>query len=156
GDNIKIEIGYTKKDFLITIDFIDSNDKDFNLYKTISSDEFYVFRKILMSNQNTVVDFGNIYGSGNFESNKYLHCGIDNQEIEYNYKIGYWKFWDLKRNFIAEGEFKIDSMFINGGGCNYIIKTSKVIKDKWKFYDKNSKTIKGDIEQIFKIENAYK
>ncbi|MFC6860389.1 hypothetical protein [Zunongwangia atlantica] len=150
GENLKILINPNR----IDIDYKNANNERIKLSKEISTDEFLNFNYLSQTGME-IFDFGNIYGKGNFRKAKYIECGIFRQEIDYKYKVGKWKFWDLKRNLIAEGEFEIDSaLAIGRGGCDYMVKMSKVKGDKWIFYDENGKEIKGTIEQIYNIENA--
>ena len=150
GENLKILINPDR----IDIDYKNVNNERIKLSKAISNDEFLNFNYLSQTGIE-IFDFGNIYGKGNFLKAKYIECGIVRQEIDYKYKIGKWKFWDLKRNLIAEGEFEIDSaLAIGRGGCDFMIKMSKIKDDKWKFFDENGKEIKGTIEQIYNIENA--
>ena len=150
GENLKILINVNS----IDIEYINEDNKHIKLSKEISTDEFLDFNYLSHSDQG-IIDFGNIYGTGNFKIAKYIECGIVPQEIEYNYKVGKWKFWDLKRNLIAEGEFETDSTLAMGrGGCDFMVKISKVKNGKWKFYNGNGEETKGTIEQIYNIENA--
>ena len=65
-----------------------------------------------------------MYGKGEFEDATYSFCGLMLTEENYQYKIGKWKFWNLKRELIAEGEFTIDRSLVKGqGGCDYYLKT---------------------------------
>ena len=60
-----------------------------------------------------------------------------------------------KRDLIAEGEFTVDSLLVKGqGGCDYYIKSSKIIKEKWRFYNSEQKIIEPHFEDIFILENA--
>ena len=150
GENLKILINVNS----IDIEYINENNKHIKLSKEISIDEFLDFNYLSHSDHG-IIDFGNIYGIGNLKTAKYIECGIVPQEIEYKYKVGKWKFWDLKRNLIAEGEFEIDSALAMGrGGCDFMVKMSRVGSGKWKFYNENGEETKGTIEQIYNIENA--
>ncbi len=150
GKDLKILIDVRK----IKIEYRDYDNTIKKLSKDISSDEFLKFRFLIQSN-NWITDYGNIYGSGKFKTDKYTFCGLVPHEEEYRYKVGNWKFWNIDRELIAEGEFEIDSALALGrGGCEYMVKVSKVKNGKWKFFDENEKETKGTIEQIFKIENA--
>mgnify|MGYP006200282403 FL=1 len=104
-----------------------------------------------------IYDLGNVYGSGEFETGKYDKCGLTQHIVEYEYKVGKWKFWNLERNLIAEGEFVTDSsMVIGQSDCDYYKKTSKILLENWKFYDSNKKIVKPEIEVLFNLENANK
>lgn len=100
-----------------------------------------------------VYDFGNIYGKGKLKTASYIFCGISGVERKYEYKVGKWTFWNLDREFIGEGNFKINKRTVtNYGGCPYVVYESK-ISDDWYFINKEDKT---DINLIYNIENARK
>lgn len=148
--NLKILIGVD----LIYVEYYDSEGKNIKLFKTITSAEFSYF-KFLNHNNQWIYDLRKVYGKGVFKDATYLSCGIELKEENYQYKIGKWKFWNLKRELIAEGEFTIDSTLVKGqGGCDYYIKTSKIKKEKWKFYNSQQEKVIPNFEDIFILENA--
>ncbi|WP_369992788.1 hypothetical protein [Winogradskyella sp.] len=150
SNNLKILIDLRK----IQLEYIDSSNSIVKFTRDISVDEFLDFRYLIEDNE-WITDEETLFGEGKFDSGKYTFCGLVPEEVNYKYKVGYWKFWNQNRQLIAEGEFKIDSALALGrGGCSYMMKMSKVIPGKWKFYDSNGENMNTTIEQIFRIENA--
>ncbi|MDH7913219.1 hypothetical protein [Winogradskyella sp. SYSU M77433] len=150
GEDLRIQINVDS----IYIEYLNQKQEHIKLSKKISIDEFLDFN-YLSHSDNRILDLGNLYGIGYIKKDKYTECGIVPQEIEYHYKVGKWKFWNLERNLIAEGEFEIDSALAKGrGGCDFMVKMSKVKNRKWKFFNGNGEETKGTIEQIYNIENA--
>ncbi|MFD2892616.1 hypothetical protein ACFS5J_11405 [Flavobacterium chuncheonense] len=150
--NFKILINYE----LIYIEYYNLENKNIKLFKNISLEEYKYF-KFLNENNKWIDDLGNVYGLGNFKASNYSLCGLMLHNIEYKYKVGKWKFWNLKRELIAEGEFVTDSSIVRGrGGCDYYIKTSKIMNDKWNFYDSDGKLKNPHFEEIYILENATK
>ena len=141
---------------LIYIEHYNQKNEIIKLYKNISIEEYLNFRFLTEDNK-WIYDLGNVYGSGEFETGKYDKCGLTQHIVEYEYKVGKWKFWNLERNLIAEGEFVTDSsMVIGQSDCDYYKKTSKILLENWKFYDSNKKIVKPEIEVLFNLENANK
>ncbi|MBO6880999.1 hypothetical protein [Winogradskyella sp.] len=149
GNNLKISIDLRK----IQLEYVDSSNSINRLSRDINAEEFLDFRYLIKSN-NWISDSSKIHGEGEFTSDRYTFCGIVSKEIDYKYKTGNWKFWNHNKKLIAEGKFETDSALALGrGGCDYMMKISKVIPDKWNFYDSNGKQINSTIEQIYKLEN---
>ena len=141
---------------LIFIEYYNSKNEIIKLYKNISVEEYFSFRFLTEDNK-WIYDLGKVYGSGEFKTGKYESCGFISHIVEYEYKVGKWKFWNLERKLIAEGEFVTDSSVVIGqSGCNYYIKTSKMRKENWKFYNSENKNIEPKIEELFILENANK
>lgn len=150
SDDLKVSIDLRK----VQLEYIDSSNSIVKLKRDISVDEFRDFRYLIKSNDWSS-DKDMLYGEGEYNIGNYTFCGLVPEEINYKYKVGKWKFWNLNKQLIAEGEFEIDSALALGrGGCNYMMKISKVIPKNWKFYDNNGNQINSNIEQIFRIENA--
>ncbi len=139
---------------IIYIEYYDYRNNNIKLYKNITTNELSQFF-FLSRNNNWIYDLGKVYGEGNFHNGKYTFCGLTAKEENYKYKVGKWKFWNLNRELIAEGEFVTDSSIVKGqGGCDYYIRTSKIKKEKWKFYDSEHKLINPSFEDIYTLENA--
>ncbi|MES2862705.1 MAG: hypothetical protein V4666_01165 [Bacteroidota bacterium] len=141
---------------LIYIEYYDSKNEIIKLYKKISVEEYLSFRYLTQDNK-WIYDFGNVYGFGEFETGKYEKGGLIQHVVEYDYKVGKWKFWNLNRVLIAEGEFVTDSSLVmSQGDCDYYKKTSKIRKENWKFYNSKRQIIEPKIEVLFNLENANK
>lgn len=122
-------------------------DKFKNKYK---SQEWLNF-KFLTNSNNWIYDFGNIYGKGKLKESSYTFCGLSPVYKEYEYKVGEWKFWNLKRKLIAEGSFRTENSLVdNNGGCEYNVITSK-IDDDWSFYIDNNV---DQVSLIYDIEHS--
>lgn len=141
---------------LVYIEYYDSKNEIIKLYKKISVEEYFSFRYLTQDN-NWIYDFGNVYGFGEFETGKYEKGGLIQHVVEYDYKVGKWKFWNLNRDLIAEGEFVTDSSKVIGqSDCDYYKKTSKIRKENWRFYNSKRQIIEPKIEVLFNLENAEK
>lgn len=139
---------------LIYVEYYNSIGENIKLFKTITLEEFKYFNFLNQDNE-WIYDLGKVYGKGEFEDATYSFCGLMLTEENYQYKIGKWKFWNLKRELIAEGEFTIDSSLVKGqGGCDYYLKTSKIKKENWKFYNSEQEIVHPNFEDIFILENA--
>jgi hypothetical protein len=150
NENLKILISVD----LIYIEYYNSNGENIKFFKNISPEEFLSFN-FLTNDNKWIYELGKVYGFGTFKKDKYSFCGSIPREKDYQYKIGKWKFWNQKRDLIAEGEFTIDSSLVKGqGGCDYYIKTSKIRKENWIFYNSEQKIIEPHFEDIFILENA--
>ena len=140
----------------IYIEYYDSDNQLLRLHKDISPDEYLSFRYLTEDNK-WIYDFGKVYGIGEFEKAKFNKGGLTPTIVDYEYKVGKWKFWNINRELIAEGEFETDSSYVIGqSDIDYYIKTSKIKKDKWKFYDSDRQLIEPKIEDFFILENATK
>ncbi|WP_299679994.1 hypothetical protein [uncultured Tenacibaculum sp.] len=117
----------------------------------IADDEYDVLTDI--DRFDWIYDFGNIYGQGKFEQASFTFCGVVPTNYNYEYKVGKWKFWNLNREFLGEGTFKVNKVAITeNGGCDYEVYKSKMNHD-WHFVnDKN----KDNLNLIYNIENAKK
>lgn len=141
---------------LIYIEYYNSKKEIIKLYKNISVEEYLNFRFLTEDNK-WIYDLGKVYGSGEFENGKYDKCGLTQHIVEYEYKIGKWKFWNLDRELIAEGKFITDSSLVIGqSDCDYYIKTAKIRNENWKFYNSERQIIEPKIEKLFILENANK
>ncbi|WP_445714888.1 hypothetical protein [Flavobacterium sp.] len=148
--NLKILISLD----LIYVEYKNFEGKNIKLFKTITPEEYSYFH-FLSQNNEWIYDLGKVYGKGKFKNASYNFCGLMLTKENYQYKIGKWKFWNLKRELIAEGEFTIDSSLVKGqGGCDFYIKTSKIKKENWKFYNSNHELIEPNFEDIFILENT--
>ena len=140
----------------IYIEYYDSNNKLLRLHKDISPDEYLSFN-YLTENNKWIYDLGKIYGLGEFKSETFEKGGLTQTIVDYEYKVGKWKFWNINRELIAEGEFETDSSYVIGqSDSDYYIKTSKIKRNKWKFYDSERQLIEPKIEDLFILENATK
>lgn len=140
----------------IYVEYYDSYNKLLRLHKDISPDEYLSFN-YLTENNKWIYDLGKIYGLGQFKSETFEKGGLTQTIVDYEYKVGKWKFWNINRELIAEGEFETDSSYVIGqSDSDYYIKTSKIKKDKWKFYDSERQLIEPKIEDLFILENATK
>lgn len=137
----------------VDIEYQNSNNEIIKLSKEVNSYKEFDY---LWSSNNWIIDYGKVYGSGKLEKDTYLHCGIKPTETNYFYKTGKWKFWDLNRKLIAEGEFEIDSLktSVKGVGCENSIKVSRINKNKWNFFDGKGKKIEPSINLIYELENT--
>ena len=92
---------------------------------------------------------------GQYEYGKYTFCGIVPIETKYTYKIGNWKFWNLKGQLIAEGPYDPQKMKIEQeGGCSYELTKGILNETEWKFWDDFGKQIELKQELITKIETC--
>lgn len=140
----------------IYIEYYDSNNKLLRLHKDISPDEYLSFN-YLTENNKWIYDLGKIYGLGEFKSETFEKGGLTQTIVDYEYKVGKWKFWNINRELIAEGEFETDSSHVIGqSDSDYYIKTLKIKRNKWKFYDSERQLIEPKIEDLFILENATK
>lgn len=99
-----------------------------------------------------IYDLGKMYGKGEFKQSNYTFCGFVGTEKQYEYKTGHWKFWNFKKELVAEGKFINKEKTIHGhGGCPYSIITSK-IDNNWILYSTNEKIDK--VSLVSNIENA--
>lgn len=139
---------------LIYVEYYNSKGENIKLFKKITLAEFTYFNFLNQDNE-WIYDLGKVYGKGEFEDATYSFCSLMLREENYQYKIGKWKFWNLKRELIAEGVFTIDSSLVKGqGGCDYYLKNSKIQKENWKFYNSEQETVDPNFEDIFILENA--
>jgi len=95
------------------------------------------------------------YAAGKFQYSYYSFCSIAPKTINYDYKTGLWKFWNLSGQLIAEGEFDNPEIEINDhGGCAYNVIQNKIIKNNWKFWDKNGLQIAASEQLIKDLEKC--
>lgn len=140
----------------IYIEYYDSNNQLLRFNKEISPDEYLSF-SYLTEDNNWIYDLGKVYGIGEFEKAKFVKGGLMQTIVDYEYKVGKWKFWNINRELIAEGKFITDSsMVIGQSDSDYYIKTSKIKRNKWKFYNSERQLIEPKIEDLFILENATK
>lgn len=138
----------------IYIEYYNSNNQLLKLHKDISPDEYLSFNYLTEDNK-WIYDLGKIYGVGEFKSDKFEKGGLMQTIVDYEYKVGKWKFWNINRELIAEGEFEADSSYVIGqSDSDYFIKTSKINKNKWKFYNPERQLIEPKFEDLFILENA--
>ncbi len=149
GKRIKIVINPIK----IGIQYLNSKNEIINLVKKVHYKEISFFRD-LFSKCEKIRDYGDLYASGKLKMDKYTFCGLAPVRVKYWHKIGKWRFWDKKRNLIAEGIFstQTDSV-LDHGGCSFPIKSSKIEPINWKFHNSDGKIIPPTIDQIFRLEN---
>lgn len=149
GKHIKIVINPIK----IGIQYLNSKNEIINLVKKVHHEERFFFGNLFSKCEKTTL-FDNLYATGKFKMDEYTFCGIAPVRVKYWHKIGKWKFWNKKRNLIAEGIFstQIDSV-LDQGGCSFPFKSSKIEPINWKFYDNEGKIIPPSIDQIFRLEN---
>ena len=90
------------------------------------------------------------YAAGEFGYGYYSFCSTVPVPVNYDYKSGLWKFWNLSGQLIAEGEFDNPEFEVNDhGGCPYKVIQNNIIVDQWKFWDKNGK-LTNPTEQLIK------
>ncbi|MDF1698759.1 MAG: hypothetical protein P1U56_23095 [Saprospiraceae bacterium] len=76
------------------------------------------------------------YVQGEFKQGVHTFCGIIPIEIEYSYKVGYWKYWSLNGTLVAQGKYKLEKSIIDDrGGCSYEVMVGTIVKDQWLFRD---------------------
>ena len=96
---------------------------------------------------------GEFYVRGEMKYNQYTFCAITPQVVEYHYKSGEWKYWNDKKELIAEGAYKIIEEHIETnceGGTN--IKRGEMEIDKWNFYNAKGNKIKPSKEFLKKLK----
>jgi len=95
------------------------------------------------------------YAVGEYQYSHYYFCSFVPQTINYDYKAGLWKFWNLSGQLIAEGEFDNSEIEINDrGGCPYTIIQHKIISTDWKFWDQNGLPIEASEQLINDLESC--
>lgn len=152
SENIIIYINQNQ----IDVEYENSKKEVVKLSKEFNSYDAFLEFQYLWDDGNWIIDFGEIYGIGYLKVDKYLRCGLKSDEINYFYKVGEWRFWNLDKQLIAKGEFEIDSIktSVIGVNCENTIKLSKINDTKWDFYDKKGNKIEPTIELKHTIESA--
>ena len=59
---------------------------------------------------------GDFYAAGQFEQGSYTFCSTTPSEVQYFYKKGAWKYWNLKGELIASGTFNPEKQKIEDQG----------------------------------------
>lgn len=94
---------------------------------------------------------------GQFKNDSYIFCGITQNEIQYSYNYGNWKFWDLKGKLVAEGNYTLKKRVVGSeGGCSFEIIEGKIIREDWQFWDNQGNRIPGNNKIIEQLESCTK
>lgn len=118
--------------------------------------EFPILAEILTNKNYMLIYLTEGYGVGEFKTDNYTFCSFMPKEIEYEYKIGDWKFWNREKELIAEGIFEIIIDTIYAGGCDANIKKGKINIPNWKFYDSDGNEVKAKKNTISILEKSKK
>lgn len=95
------------------------------------------------------------YALGQIEYDTYTFCSIVPVEVEYHYKKGFWKFWDLNGQLVAEGTFNVEKGRVEDhGGCPYEYLTGKIKTANWRFWDENSVETEPEVELIKNLQSC--
>lgn len=100
--------------------------------------------------------FYTLKATGESKSGSYTFCGFVPTEVNYNYRIGNWKFTTNDTIKIAEGEYdvviKVDD---SSGGCEFKYFDNTVDLKKWRFWDKSGQPIEPTKRLINLIESRH-
>ncbi len=95
------------------------------------------------------------YATGEFGYGYYSFCSTVPVPVNYSYKSGPWKFWNLSGQLIAAGEFDNPEFEVDDhGGCSYKVIQNKIISTQWKFWDKNGNPINPNKNLIKTLESC--
>jgi hypothetical protein len=99
--------------------------------------------------------YGDFYAAGQIEQGSYTFCSYAPKEVQYSYKNGAWKYWNLNGELIANGTYKPVKQKIEGeGGCPFEIISGKINRKEWQFWDGHGNTIAPSDELLDKLEKC--
>lgn len=98
---------------------------------------------------------GNFFIKGQYNIETYTFCSTIPTEVQYRYKSGYWKFWNIGGQLIAEGAYKLEKKTIEGqGGCSYEIIEGIIDEPTWKFWDNKGNQTGFNEELISQLKSC--